>query len=65
MFIFAAAQFTYNREKRSDLYSFMHEDDIPEEAAESDSDHEPLNDSSGFTRPKLGDLEMGKVAILK
>ncbi|XP_064604527.1 uncharacterized protein LOC135469842 isoform X2 [Liolophura sinensis] len=54
-----AAQFTFNRERKTDLSSYMGQEEIPEEEGEeSDSDHhDSLSDSRDFKRPKLSDQD--------
>ena len=61
-FYFPAAQFTYNRDGVNDLAAYIKEPQIPEEDEDQDSesDHEPMNDSGRFTRPALSDLDQGK-----
>lgn len=58
-----AAQFTFNREKDFDLSNYMGNEKIPEEEEgfDSDTDAPSLNDSQGYKKPDLSDVEQAKL----
>ena len=64
---FAAAQFTFNRDRAMELSTFMgHEEGIPEEdedeeeTEEEDTPRDQHRGSLDYTRPQLSDIQEGK-----